>query len=244
MAKAKKLSTVKGPSKKGNWILSQLKGAMDSLPINGKAPMGNKDIDWWNKNIGINFISKDNRAIPTGDLEGIDPITGNRFDVSNAIDVKMGREYVKHTDGKMYIPATVVYDADAPRPDNPHYEDFFYGNKLKDEASSNIWKHLNIDETNINYESAGYDDGKDVFVGQVLIPIQPTLDNKMAMDDFSRFRDIKEYQFGTAPNYSNLDVAAQSFEMFDYLVQDAMQTEGLSEDEARSQIMQEISLMR
>jgi hypothetical protein len=245
MAKAKKYSEGgAGKGRAGNWVLSQLKGAMDTLPINGKAPMGNRDIDWWRKNIGLDYIKSQRRAVPTSDLTGIDPITGTSFDVSNALDVKMSNNYIKHTDGKMYIPATVVYDADNPRPDNPHYEQILGWNNLKDEASSNIWDKYNIDETDIDYEAAGYDDGKDVWMGQVLIPIQPTLDNKMAMDDFNKFRNIQEKQFGTAPNYSNLDVAASAFEMVDYLVQDAMQAEGLSEDEARLQIMQEINLMR
>jgi hypothetical protein len=218
LARANKLAGGGGKGGKGRSgktiILNQLPPEMDRIvnspSKSGTIPFGVKDKGIWSDTFGIQRNNKTNSSRATGILNAVDRDSGTNYDMSNAIDLQLGEYVIK--DGKRYISATATFDADEPRANNPHVEDYFGVNQLADEsgATKSNWRDINIGETNLNFEEMGYGADRDIWVGEVLIPIDKQMLSPGYLDTFNKLRGITSAQQTLSQDASHQDYIDQA----------------------------------
>lgn len=144
-----------------------------------------KERKWWTESKDIRYDKETNSYTPSEGLAGIEPSLNKdgkvvEYDLSNALSVKMSNKYVTKN-GQVYVMATAIYDADEPHPKNPHNEGITGDNDLVDIETRHNWQHGNAEEYGILPE----DGGRDVWQGQVLIPITKELSSGVYNQQFN-----------------------------------------------------------
>lgn len=237
-AKAAKLRGL-GRGKVGSsktMTLNQLSPALNRLAKTpgegGKMPLGIKDDKMWSGVFNLRNDAKTNMTTPTRMLKGVDRDTGAEYDLTNALDVKFSGEYVGKN-GESYILADVIYDADEPRANNPHKEDFLGINNFTDDNARHNWEFIDIEDTGINYEAAEIDNGKDVVRGQVLIPITNHVNDPGFKDTMNMFRGVKSSLHGASTSVTNQDYYDQAGGGFEQAIATTMEDNpGMTEQDA------------
>jgi len=171
--------------------LNRLAIASKQSGLDSEKELGLYERQYWGKNLGLVKDASQKRQVPDRPLNAIDPITGKKLNVTNALNVSLGDQYIVKPDGRKYIIATAHFDADEPIDGNPYKENWFGGNKLTDKDTRNNWQFINMDETNMEYDKMGFDDGADIVTGQILIDVTAQMNNQNTVDQLNRFVGIK-----------------------------------------------------
>lgn len=190
----------------GQTVLNQLAPALQRLGQSGnpsQMAMENKEKDYWQNYLGLNYDNNSNRWKPTQSLTGIDAHTGAKYDLGNALSITPN-SYVaqKDKDGVMqkYILANVAYDGDNPGANNPHTESMGLFNKLKDTATKNNWREMKPSDINLNME-----DVSDIWYGKVMIPITKAINTPTFKDGLNTFLNRRSNLEGAAGSATDLD---------------------------------------
>lgn len=162
-------------------------------------PMGEYDMDFFSKSLGIKYDSSNGSYRPTKTLNAVDRDTRKPLEVKNARQLSLV-EYVTGADGQTYILADAIYDADEPIQDNPHKENWFGGNGLVDDESRNNWQF-----TNATAGETGMEQGDDLVSGQVLINITKQMSNQRFRDQLNRAMGITDKFEGAAASANEMD---------------------------------------
>ena len=204
LAKAAKLRGGGSGGSGGTTTLNQRSPQLFGLAGSGRTTsttMTPKERDWWVSSKGLNYDSKTNAYKPSYAIAGIDPVTDQSFDLSNALSVRPTNNYVTKN-GEVYVQTDVIYDADSPGTNNPHTETLGW-NQLANEDLRHSWTHGEADEFGLTEM-----DGKDVWSGQVLIPVTTEMKSGVYMDGMNKFMGHKSTQEGHAGSMDHGDYSA------------------------------------
>jgi len=201
-----------GPSKKSGGVttLNQRSPQLLAMADSGQEYAEKilpKERDFWMNSKGINYDSKTNTHRPSYAIGGVDALTGKNYDLSNAVSVRPTSDYVTKN-GEVYLLTDVVYDADSPQANNPHYEDLFGYNQLDlgeregdaQNAAKNNWREMKPEDAGIVGDH-GIDDN--VWVGQVLIPVTEEMKSGVFVDGMNKMlghKSTQEGHYGSATN--------------------------------------------
>jgi hypothetical protein len=169
--------------------------------------------DWFIKSKGINYDKESNTYKPSYKIMGVEPgNTNKKYNLTNAISVMPTQKYVIK-DGQIFLQANAIYDADNPQNENPHFEGTFGENFIPDELRHN-WKDGNAEDFGI----IGMD-GKDVWVGEVLIPVTQEFTSGIYTDGLNKMLNIRSNQEGTYGSVNNQEYQQQFQQSFQMLKQ-------------------------
>ena len=205
---AKRAAAAKSAGGGGIKVLNAVIPAIQRLGKKGEAQtmvMAPQEAKWWGQSLSLGYDKATNTFKPKQALAGIDVETGTPYDLTNAMSVNLSNKYVSKTINgvtKRYVEANVLYDADAPGKNNPHYESMGIENTLKDENSRHNWQEFDESELGVT----GAEDGN-VWKGKVLIPIENQINTPTFKTAMNKFLNLR----------SNIDAAAASATDQDYL---------------------------
>jgi hypothetical protein len=189
----------------GTMVLNQLIPQLTRLGDGKEMPMGNKDADFWRKNLRMNFDEKTGIEKSPLSLGGIDAQTGKEYDLSKALSYSIGNRYVSRKDknGKptRYLVASAIFDADNSDDNTPIDEGFLGSNKTSKDAG-NQWQYGNAEDFGIRSEEL---QGRDVYRGEVLIPIERQIQDPLIRDEVNKYRNITNKQDATAASATEQD---------------------------------------
>jgi hypothetical protein len=202
------LAKTKGKGTKtsgGTMVLNQLVPQLTRLGEGKEMPMGNKDHDFWKKMFRMNYDEKTGLEKSSLALGGIDAQTGKEYDLSKALSYSVGDRYVSRKDknGKLsrYLVANAIFDADTSDENTPIDEGFLGSNKTSRDAGDH-WQYGNAEDFGIRSEDL---QGRDVYRGEVLIPIERQIQDPLIRDEVNKYRGITNRQDATAASATEQD---------------------------------------
>jgi len=188
--------------KKGVTILNQRGPDLMAKVKSGKVtetPMLPQEREFFMKGMGLNFDPETNTYKPSYTIAGVDPHTGDNYNLQNALSVNVTDRYVTKN-GEIYALADVAYDADNPQANNPHDETLGV-NTLSNKEARHNWRFDNA-------ESFGFQnmDGDDIVYGQVLVPVTNKFKSGIYNDSVNKMLNIKSSQEGSYGSADHDDI--------------------------------------
>jgi len=243
-AKINKLrqSSSGGSGGKDTNIKNQRFPQLKTMKPGNQTPMDNKEREFWQKNLGFNYDSGTNTFRPTDQMFGYDADgkSKNKYDLKSAISVNMTDKFTKFLDEngeeQVGILANVAFDADTSGKGTVAAKGAMFGaghDKVAGAGSS--WEHVNARDINILPENGG----KDIWYGQVFIPITDKINSPYIQDGYNKMRNITGKVEGYAPSTTNEDEAT----FMQSKIQKLAEQYGVSFEEAERQVNEQLQNM-
>ena len=212
-----------GPELQRNSLAAQESG------VDKEVVLGVDDGKFFANSLGIKYDSKTRSYVPTRGMSSIDALTRKPVNVTNARNLSL-KEYITTPDGRIYLLADAVYDADEPIEGNPHKENVFGGNGLVDDESRNNWQFTNATEG-----QQGMEAGDDIVTGEVMIDITQRVGSQRFLDMLNKYVGVTNRFDGAAATQTRGDQERLMQEDYMALVQ-KLQKNGNSLEQSQQKI--------